>query len=287
MEPTLQIIKYSKNIALANKESIICGWNFISKELKKNNTNFIPLDSEHFSIWSMLKNENLQNVKKIYLTASGGPFLSKNLSQIYNIKAKYALKHPNWSMGKKISIDSATMMNKIFEVIEAVKIFDLSIKKFDILIHPKSYVHAIVHFKTGLTKFLAHDTTMQIPIINSLHLKNEKFQFNNKNFNFYKLNGENFINTDIKKFPLLNILKKNFINTYFETILITINDELVKKYLHNKISYISLHKILLKLIKKPYFTKYYKSSPNNINDIKIMVKITTDYLNNYLELHEY
>ena len=287
LEPTLQIIKYSKNIALANKESIICGWNFISKELKKNNTNFIPLDSEHFSIWTMLKNENLQNVKKIYLTASGGPFLSKNLSQIYNIKAKYALKHPNWSMGKKISIDSATMMNKIFEVIEAVKIFDLSIKKFDILIHPKSYVHAIVHFKTGLTKFLAHDTTMQIPIINSLHLKNEKFQFNNKNFNFYKLNGENFINTDIKKFPLLNILKKNFINTYFETILITINDELVKKYLHNKISYISLHKILLKLIKKPYFTKYYKSSPNNINDIKIMVKITTDYLNNYLELNEY
>ena len=287
LEPTLQIIKYSKNVALANKESIICGWSFISKELKKNNTNFIPLDSEHFSIWSMLKNENLQNVKKIYLTASGGPFLSKNLSQIYNIKAKYALKHPNWAMGKKISIDSATMMNKIFEVIEAVKIFDLSIKKFDILIHPKSYVHAIVHFKTGLTKFLAHDTTMQIPIINSLHLKNEKFQFNNKNFNFYKLNGENFINTDIKKFPLLNILKKNFINTYFETILITINDELVKKYLHNKISYISLHKILLKLIKKPYFTKYYKSSPNNINDIKIMVKITTDYLNNYLELHEY
>ena len=286
LEPTLQIIKYSKNIALANKESIICGWNFISKELKKNNTNFIPLDSEHFSIWSMLKNENLQNVKKIYLTASGGPFLNKNLSQIYNIKAKYALKHPNWSMGKKISIDSATMMNKIFEVIEAVKIFDLSIKKFDILIHPKSYVHAIVHFKTGLTKILAHDTTMQIPIINSLHLKNEKFQFNNKNFNFYKLNGENFINTDIKKFPLLNILKKNFINTYFETILITINDELVKKYLHNKISYISLHKILLKLIKMPYFTKYYKSSPNNINDIKFMVKITTDYLNNYLKLHE-
>ena len=154
------------------------------------------------------------------------------------------------------------------------------------MIHPKSYVHAIVHFKTGLTKILAHDTTMQIPIINSLHLKNEKFQFNNKNFNFYKLNGENFINPDIKKFPLLNILKKNFINTYFETILITINDELVKNYLNNKISYISLHEILLKLIKMPYFTKYYKSSPNNINDIKNMVKITTDYLNNYLKLHE-
>jgi len=282
LEPTLKIIKYSKNIALANKESIICGWKFINKELKKNNTNFIPLDSEHFSIWSMLKSENIKNVKKIYLTASGGPFLKKNLSQLHYIKPKYALMHPNWKMGKKISIDSATMMNKIFEVIEAIKIFNLNINNFDILIHPKSYVHAIVHFKTGLTKILAHDTTMEIPIINSLHLKNDKFKFNCKNFNYQKLNGENFIKPNLKNFPLLNILKKNFNNTYFETILITINDELVKKYLENKISYISIHKTILKLIKKPYFTKFYKSSPNNINDIKIMVKNTSKYLNKYL-----
>ena len=286
LEPTLKVIKISKNIALANKESIICGWNFIERELKKNNTNFIPLDSEHFSIWSLLKNENLKNIKKIYLTASGGPFLNKTLSQIYNIKPKYALKHPNWKMGKKISIDSATMMNKIFEVIEAKKIFNLNFDKFDILIHPKSYIHAIVHFKTGLTKLLAHKTTMQIPIINSLHLKHENFEFDNKNFNFKKLNGLNFITPDSKKFPLLKILNYDFKNTYFETILISINDELVKKYLENKISYISIHRILLKLIKKPYFIKYYKSSPNNINDIKIMVKKVKEYLNNYLESHE-
>ena len=234
----------------------------------------------------MLKNQNKNNIKKVYLTASGGPFLNKKLSQIKNIKAKYAIKHPNWSMGKKISIDSATMMNKIFEVIEAVKIFNLKIINFKILIHPKSYIHAIIHFKTGITKLLSHDTTMEIPIINSLYQKDEKFNFINTNFDFKNLNGLNFIEPDIKKFPLLSILKKNYINSYFETILITINDELVKKYLNNQISYISIQKVLLNLIKKPYFAKYYRSSPNNINDIKIMVKITTDYLNKYLKLND-
>jgi len=286
LEPSLEAINYSKNFATANKESIICGWKFINKALKKNNTKFIPLDSEHFSIWSIIKNENLNNIKKIYLTASGGPFLNKKLSNIRNIKPKYALNHPNWSMGKKISIDSATMMNKIFEVIEAIKIFNLNIDKFGILIHPKSYIHAVVHFKTGLTKFLSHETSMEIPILNSLHLKDENFQYNNNNFNFSRLNGLNFIQPNNKKFPLLKLLDNNFKNTYFEIILISINDELVKKYLDNRISYYSIQKILLKLIKKPYFTKYYNSVPNNIKDIKNMVKKTTLYLNNYLAKYE-
>ena len=286
LKPTLDSVKFSKTIAIANKESIICGWQFIYKALKKNKTKFIPIDSEHFSIWTLLKNQNIKNVKKIYITASGGPFLKKKLSEIKNIKPKFALRHPNWSMGKKISIDSATMMNKIFEVIEAIKIFNLKIVNFEILIHPKSFVHAIVHFKTGITKFLAHDTTMEIPIINSLYPKNEQFNFNNKNFNFNRLNGSNFTKPDLNTFPLLSILKKNYFNSYFETILITLNDELVKKYLNNQISYISIHQSLLKLIKNPYFVKYYKSSPNNINDIKTMVKITTDYLNKYLKLND-
>ncbi len=170
LEPSLNIIKFSKNFAIANKESIICGWNFLKSELKKYKTHFIPLDSEHFSIWSLLK-EDKKNIKKIYLTASGGPFLNFNLDRIKNIKPKYALKHPNWKMGKKISIDSATMMNKIFEVIEAVKIFDLNSKQIDIIIHPKSYIHAIINFNNGLTKFLAHDTTMSVPIANAIYLE--------------------------------------------------------------------------------------------------------------------
>ena len=285
LEPTLDIIKYSENIAIANKESIICGWKFIQKELAKNKSNFIPLDSEHFSIWSIIKGENINNIKKIYLTASGGPFLNKKLSQIKNIKPKYALKHPNWKMGKKISIDSATMMNKIFEIIEAVNIFNLHIMKFEILIHPKSYVHALVHYKSGLIKFLAHDTTMEIPIASALYKKDENLVFKNNKLKYNLLNGKNFSKPFIKDFPVLKLLKYKFNKTFFEIILVTINDELVKKYLENKISYISILKIMFILLKKPYLTRYYKLSPKNINEIKNMVEKTKKYLNEYLNFN--
>ena len=279
LEPTIKIIKHTKNLCIANKESIICGWKFINKELKKNKTNFIPIDSEHFSIWNLLNNENKKNIKKIYLTASGGPFLKKKLKDIHDIKPKHALKHPNWQMGKKISIDSATMMNKIFEVLEAKKIFNMKSEDFEILIHPKSYIHAIVHFRTGLTKFLAHNTTMEIPIINSLYSRHDQLNYENKNFNYNKLNGLNFIIPDIKNFPLLKILKYKYDNTYFEIILVTTNDLLVKMYLENSIKYIDIHKQLIKLLKNPYFVKYYKKYPKNINEIRNMVKKVKMFLN--------
>ena len=280
LNPTLNAIKFSKTIGIANKESIICGWEFINKLLIKYKTNFIPIDSEHFSIWTLLKNEKIDDVKKIYLTASGGPFLNKKNSTIANIKPKYALKHPNWKMGKKISIDSATLMNKIFEVIEAKKIFNLDINKFKITIHPKSYIHAIVHYKNGLVKFLAHDTDMTVPIINSLYMNGKKFNYNEGNLKLDILNGINFIKPDNKKFPVINLLSKIKNNpSYFETILIAINDFLVYKYLKGEISYLSLNTNLTKLIKNPYFKRYYKLRPKNIIDIKIMVKKVTNYLN--------
>ncbi len=282
LEPTLKAIKYSMNIGIANKESIICGWKFLKKELKDNNTNFIPLDSEHFSVWSLMKKENYNNINKIYLTASGGPFLNKKLNDIKNIKSKYALMHPNWNMGKKISIDSATMMNKIFEVLEAKKIFNLDNNKIEILIHPKSYIHAIIHFNTGLTKIVAHDTTMEIPIINSLYNSNENFSYKNKKLIFSKFNELNFSKPNTNNFPLLKILNYKFNDTFFEIILIALNDGLVNKYLNNSIMYISIHKLLLRLLKKRFFVKYYKKSPKNINEIKNMVEKVNIYLNGYL-----
>ncbi len=285
LKSTIDSVKFSKTIAIANKESIICGWHIIEKSLVKNKTKFIPIDSEHFSIWSLIKNQDKQNIKKIYLTASGGPFLNKNNSQLINIEPKYALKHPNWNMGKKISIDSATLMNKIFEVIEAKKIFNLDTNKFDIIIHPKSFIHAIVHFKNGLVKFLAHDTNMSIPIMNSLY-ENNLFNYNEKNLDISKLNNLNFSKPKKNKFPvinLLNLIPKKI--SYFETILITINDYLVNKYLNKEINYQSLNNRMVKLIKNPYFTRYYKFGPKNITDIKIMVKRVTTYLNK-LKLNE-
>ncbi len=281
LEPSLDIIKNTKNLAIANKESIICGWFFLKKELSKYKTNFIPLDSEHFSIWSLLKGEDKSNIKKIYLTASGGPFLNSKLNKIKNINPKFALKHPNWKMGKKISIDSATMMNKIFEVIEAVKIFNLNQNKIGILIHPRSYIHAIIVFNNGLTKFIAHDTTMEVPIANTIYLDLKKYIYKRNKFAYNNLNGINFIDPDIKKFPLLKLLKYKFENTYLEIIIVSLNDALVKKYLEHKISYISIHNSMLKLLKKQYFQKYYTMRPKNINDIKIMVQRVNLYVDKY------
>ena len=132
----------------------------IKKELIKHKTKFIPIDSEHFSIWSLIADIKKENIEKVFITASGGPFNDYPLSKFNKITIKQALKHPNWKMGKKISIDSATLMNKVFEIIEAKKIFNYKYSDLKILIHPKSYVHAIVKFKNGLTKLLIHDTNL-------------------------------------------------------------------------------------------------------------------------------
>ena len=277
-EPTLKSIPFTKNILIANKETIICGWSIIIKYLQKYKTNFIPIDSEHFSISKLLNGEKLQNIEKVVLTASGGPFLNKPFKSLTNIEPSLALKHPKWKMGKKISIDSSTMMNKIFEFIEAKKLFNLKNKDLEILIHPKSFVHAIIFFKNKLIKILAHDTSMDIPILNALNIEN-KFKKKLLKKNLKSLNQLNFQKPSLQNFPLLSLL--NIIpekDSYFETILITINDTLVNMYLEKKINYKSLQLNLINLIKKPYLTKFYKLKPLNIYDIKLMINITKFYI---------
>ena len=267
LEPTIKMIKYSKKIAVANKEAIICGWNLINDNLKKNKTEFIPVDSEHFSIWSLIKNETNTNIDKVFITASGGPFLNWPIKKIKKASPLKALRHPNWSMGKKISIDSATMMNKVFEVIETQRIFDLPKSKINILIHEKSYIHAIVQFNNGLKKLLAHDTNMTIPIFNTIYDSNCKF-IRSKNLDIKNLNNLNFQNVNKKKFPLIKIL--NLIpekNSLFETVLVSANDELVKLFLNKKISFNKLQKILLKFINNKEFAKLKKKKPRNIKEI--------------------
>ena len=277
LEPTLKIIPYTKTISSANKESILCGWELINDKLKNFNTNFIPLDSEHFSIYNLIKLN--EKISKIYLTASGGPFLYKSNSMIKNVKAKDAIKHPNWKMGKKISIDSATMMNKLFEIIEAIKIFNIPKKKFEIIVHPQSYIHAIVDFANGYSKFLAHDTNMQIPIFNSIFSKNNETFFNKTNLNLKVINKLSFLKPNISKYPFLKLFKKiKSKNSYFEIILLTINDYLVDLYLNNKIRYKQFQYILLNIINDPYFKKFYNKSPKKYHDLQNMINIVNSYL---------
>ena len=188
LSPSLKLIEYSKSIAIVNKESLVCGWTLVKKKLITHKTNFIPIDSEHFSIFSLLENQKLDLVERIYITASGGPFLKYPKSKLKKITLNSALKHPNWTMGKKISIDSSTMMNKVFEVIEAKNIFNTEYKKITILTHPKSYIHAIVKFKNGLIKILIHETDMKIPIYNSIY-NNQNEYFKPKPINLDILNN--------------------------------------------------------------------------------------------------
>ena len=272
LQPTLELIKYTKNIAVANKESIICGWGLILKNLEKYKCNFIPIDSEHFSIMSLIKNENNKNIDKIYITASGGPFNKYPLRKFKSITIKSALKHPNWKMGKKITIDSATMMNKVFEIIEAKKIFNVNYDKLEIIVHPKSYIHALVKFANGLTKILIHDTDMKIPIFNSLYSSNEK-KISSKNINFNILNNLNLHKVDLKKFPSVKVIKLlPQKNSLFETIIVSANDQLVEMFLNKKIKFLDISRILLKILKNKEFVKYKKISPRNVTQIEQLSK---------------
>ena len=265
--PTLKIIRFTKKIAIANKESIICGWAIINREIKKNKTEFIPVDSEHFSLWFGIKDINKNIIEKIYLTASGGPFNKLPLKNFKKINIKNALKHPNWKMGKKISIDSATLINKIYEVIEAKNIFNIPYKKIGILVHPKSYIHAIIKLKNGLIKIIAHDTTMKIPIFNTIYFNSDKSIRSNK-ININLLNNLNLSLVDKKRFPVINLLK--FIpneHTLFDTVVVSANDILVELFLKKRIKFTDIEKKLLQIIKSKAFLKYKKIYPRYTKDI--------------------
>jgi len=267
LKPTLDLIKFSKNLGIANKESIICGWNLIQNKIKKHKTEFIPIDSEHFSIWSLLDKNTKKNVEQIIITASGGPFLKLPLSKFKKIKPSNAIKHPNWKMGNKISIDSSTLMNKVFEVIEAQRIFNIDINKFKVLTHPSSYVHAIVKFHNGLTKILLHDTDMKIPIINSIYNRSN-INFKNSKLNLNVLNNLNFAKIDSKKFPsikIINMIPKKI--SLYETVLVSANDQLVDLFLKNKISFQNITIFLNKILRMKIFKKYKRITPKNYKEI--------------------
>ena len=269
LKPTIILIGLSKKILIANKESIICGWDLIKKELKKFNTKLIPIDSEHFSIMKLLENHKLQEINKVYITASGGPFLDYKYSKLKKIKPKEALKHPKWKMGKKISIDSATLMNKILEIIEAQRLFDLPNEKLEIIIHPNSLVHAIVDFKNGLRKFIYHETTMIIPIANAIFDGNLdindfiKININKNN----KINNLIFRKVDSKIFPIIKIKKR--VNEYPSTPIIIngSNEILVDQFLKKKAPFLGIIKIIMSILKDRNYKKNAIQKPTNINQI--------------------
>ena len=266
LNPTLFMIKKSKKILLANKESIVCGWRLIKNASLKHKTKIIPLDSEHFSIFKLLENKNINDVEKIFLTASGGPFLNHKPHELKKINPKNALKHPKWKMGKKITIDSSTLMNKVLEYIEAQKLFNLPKEKLEILIHPESLVHAIVRFKNGLIKFIYHDTSMIIPITNAIFEKNIEID---KFYNYKKeIKNLSFEKPNPKNFPILKILDR--VNEFPSTSIIinASNEVLVDLFLRKKVPFLGIPTIIKKVLNDRNYKKYAIKAPKDLKQIK-------------------
>ena len=287
LEPTLMFIKCSKKILIANKESVICGWHLMKKIAIKNKTKIVPVDSEHYSIFKLIEHLKQNEIEKIYITASGGPFLNYKKKQMYKIKPKEALKHPKWKMGKKITIDSSTLMNKILELIEAQKIFDIPNNKLDIVIHPNSLVHAIIKKKNGLTTFIYHDTSMIIPLANAifegkLNIK-EFYKTENKKD---KLENLVFDKVDKQIFPVINL--KNRVNEYPSTSIIinAANEILVELFLNKKIPFLSISKTILKILNDRNYKKYAIRKPKNIHEITKIDKWTRENIKKKLKIND-
>ena len=280
---TFTMIKLSKKILIANKEAIVCGWKLIRKESKKYKTKIIPIDSEHYSLLQLLKNHSLDEIRKIYITASGGPFLNYKFNKLKKIKPKDALKHPKWKMGKKISIDSSTLMNKILELIEAQNLFNIPDKKIDILIHQNSLVHAIIELKNGISKFVYHETSMIIPLVNAIFDgKLDIKQFHKRSsLNTVKLN---FTKVPKRVFPIIKI--KNRITEHPSTPIIinAANECLVNHFLSKKIPFLSISKTILRILNDLNYKKYAVKNPKNIKEIIKVDKWTRDLVKNKLKL---
>jgi len=268
LEPTILFTKISKKILLANKEAIICGWHLIKKIALKHKTELVPIDSEHFSINMLLKNYSLNQIEKIYITASGGPFLNLSVNRFKNIKPKEAIKHPKWNMGKKISVDSATLMNKVLEVTEALKLFPFMLKQYEIIIHPESLIHAIIKLRNGTSVFLYHFPDMKIPIGNALlknfnyknSLKKEKNSYNEfKNLNFSPVNKKKF--PAISLIPIMNSHKSSPI------IINAANEIFVDEFLKNNINFNDIVAYLKLVLKDKSYIKMSNMSSNTLKKI--------------------
>ena len=282
LEYAFSFINHTKKLLVANKETLVCGGNFFLNQAKKKNCTISSIDSEHYCLSHLLNKYKCEEIEKIYLTASGGPFLNNSTKEISRVESTLALKHPKWKMGKKISIDSATMANKGLEVMEASILFNIHPNKIKIKIHPDSKVHAIIVLKNGLVILVAHNTSMSIPIKNSLlesiNKKNLKFFYNNNFFNKKKLFTFSFDEINLKKFKMLNLAYKAM--SYGDRGCIfynVVNDCLVDDYLNKKIFFYEIYNKLNKIINNKKLVSYYKEKIKNYNDIKNTIIFAKQY----------
>ena len=253
--PTIRAIKSGKNIALANKETLVVAGDLISRLCKKNNVDILPVDSEHSAIFQCLSGENYNSIEKIYLTASGGPFRGKNVKDLSNITKKQALRHPNWSMGSKITIDSATLMNKGLEVIEARWLFDLQPERIEVVVHPQSIVHSAVQFSDGSIIAQMGVPDMKLPIQYALGFP-RRIKNNFKRFCFFEHPTLTFERADTSTFKNLTLAYKALeAGGNMPCILNAANEIVVEAFLNDKIRFLSMSDVIENCMEKITFVK--------------------------------
>ena len=247
LQPTIELVENGIDIALSNKESLVLGGHIIMPLAAKKNVNIIPVDSEHSAIFQCLNGENQKELKKIILTGSGGPFLKKPIHEFDSITPNEALNHPNWDMGAKISIDSATMMNKALELIEALWLFNIELDKIQITIHPQSIVHSMVEFVDGSYKAHLGLPDMKVPIQYALTFPERKdtsvesLDFDNLNLDFYK--------PDLERYPILSLVQE-LINLGGNRVAVMsmANDYIVQKFLNQQISFNEIFSLIKEVV---------------------------------------
>lgn len=242
--PTLEAIKSKKTIALANKETLVTGGEIVTALAKENNVSILPIDSEHSAIFQCLASGNKEEISKLILTASGGPFRGRSKDELKDVSLKEALKHPNWSMGRKISIDSATLMNKGLEVIEAKWLFDIDIKKIDVLVHPQSIVHSMVEFIDGsiIAQLGIHD--MRIPIQYALNYPVREANSLEK-LDLARIKELTFEKPDMDAFPSLKLaIEAMKQGGTMPTVLNGANESTVSLFLEEKIGFLDIPRMV-------------------------------------------
>ena len=273
LKPTMHIINGNKNLALANKESLVLAGEIVMNNAKKNQLKIFPVDSEHSAIWQCLKGEKEKDINKIILTASGGPFRKLNYKNFSNITVQDALNHPNWEMGNKITIDSATMMNKGFEVIETYWLFGVGSDKIDIVVHPQSIIHSMVEFNDKSIKAQIGTPDMKVPINYALNYPNHTL-LDMPSLDFSSIDKLTFEKPDLIKFKCIDLAYQALENSGTSTAVLNIsNDIAVNLFLSNKIKFIDIPIIIEKAIEK----HHHISSPT-LDDIYHLMEWTKEYV---------
>jgi len=285
VECSLVSAKYSKILALANKESLVCAGSLLKHICNDNNTTLIPVDSEHSAIFQCLIGENIKTVDRIILTGSGGPFLNSNQSDLLNVTPDQAANHPNWNMGKRISIDSASMFNKAMELIETYQLFDISVKKIEVLIHPESIIHSMVGFIDGAIKAQLGPADMTGAIGFALNYPNRE-ELAVGRLDFVKLKQLNFVEIDHSKFPAINLANKTIeLGGLAGTAFNAAKEQTLDLFIDGKIKFLDMFKFVeLALIE---YSNNKTDHYSNIEQVISQDKHTRSVVNNAVESLEH